>query len=184
MAGGRTVRKAAAGLAAVLGALKGVVKPEPKAAAAAKGKTPANAKSPAKAKAATGNKVARRGRSCRRDMGGSRMAKANNTSLASHTRTHRPRTQHTRTPNWPKVRVWWPPTTDKSRTGFSGAYWPATELKKSADSFKVQYDNGDVETVHVDNIFPFGAPIDFGKEVTALQVRCGCGGAMGCDVLV
>jgi hypothetical protein len=86
------------------------------------------------------------------------------------------------------VRVWWPPTTDKSRTGFSGAYWPATELKQSKDTFKVQYDNGDVEAVHVDNVFPFMAPIDFGKEAEPLQVRvecvCVCVCRRGCDAFV
>eukprot|EP00879_Flechtneria_rotunda_P004466 GHRR01004719.1.p1 GENE.GHRR01004719.1~~GHRR01004719.1.p1 ORF type:complete len:289 (+),score=64.22 GHRR01004719.1:75-941(+) len=69
-----------------------------------------------------------------------------------------------------KVRVWWPPTRDKNRTGFSGAYWPATVLKKGANSLTVEYDNGEREKVDPDNIFPYEVPIDFGKEAQPIEV--------------
>lgn len=67
--------------------------------------------------------------------------------------------------------MWWPPTKDKQRTGFSGAYWPASVVKRGNSSFTVQYDNGDIEKVHPDNIFPFKLPVDFGSEEAPLEVR-------------
>ncbi|KAF6256461.1 hypothetical protein COO60DRAFT_106376 [Scenedesmus sp. NREL 46B-D3] len=69
-----------------------------------------------------------------------------------------------------KVRVWWPPTRDKERTGFSGAYWPASVQRKGTNFLEVQYDNGEREKVDPDNIFPFDVPIEFGKESSPLVV--------------
>ncbi|WIA10965.1 hypothetical protein OEZ85_011128 [Tetradesmus obliquus] len=69
-----------------------------------------------------------------------------------------------------KVRVWWPPTKDKDRTGFSGAYWPASVHRKGTNFLEVEYDNGEREKVDPDNIFPFDVPIEFGKETTPLMV--------------
>eukprot|EP00882_Tetradesmus_deserticola_P007676 GHRQ01008084.1.p1 GENE.GHRQ01008084.1~~GHRQ01008084.1.p1 ORF type:complete len:298 (+),score=94.86 GHRQ01008084.1:104-997(+) len=69
-----------------------------------------------------------------------------------------------------KVRVWWPPTRDKERTGFSGAYWPASVQRKGTNFLEVQYDNGEREKVDPDNIFPFDVPIEFGKETNPLTV--------------
>lgn len=69
-----------------------------------------------------------------------------------------------------KVRVWWPPTKDKERTGYSGAYWPATVLSKGENFLEVEYDNGEREKVDPDNIFPFDVPISFGEESQPLEV--------------
>lgn len=69
-----------------------------------------------------------------------------------------------------KVRVWWPPTKDRDRTGYSGAYWPASVLTKGQNFLEVEYDNGDRERVDPDNIFPFDFPIGFGEEQQPLEV--------------
>lgn len=76
----------------------------------------------------------------------------------------------------PKVRVWWPPTRDKNRTGFSGAFWPAAVVARGKSHFTVRYDNEDEERVNCENIFPFEVPVDFGREVEELQVRARGGG--------
>lgn len=70
-----------------------------------------------------------------------------------------------------QVRVWWPPSRNPRRTGFCGAYWPAVVTKKGAEEWLVQYDNGETEKVDLDNIFPFEVPVDFGDEITDLEVR-------------
>lgn len=70
-----------------------------------------------------------------------------------------------------KVRVWWPPTKDKNRTGFSGAYWPAAVLQRLPQGgLQVEYDNGDRERVDLENVFPLVSPIEFGGEALPLQV--------------
>ena len=69
------------------------------------------------------------------------------------------------------MRVWWPPTRDKNRTGFSGAFWPAAVVARGKSHFTVRYDNEDEERVNCENIFPFEVPVDFGREVEELQVR-------------
>lgn len=46
-----------------------------------------------------------------------------------------------------QVRVWWPPTRDKSRTGFSGAFWPAAVVAHGKSHFTVRYDNDEEERV-------------------------------------
>lgn len=70
-----------------------------------------------------------------------------------------------------QVRVWWPPTDDKSRTGFSGAFWPAAVTARGKAHFSVRYDNGDEERVHCENVFPYEVPLDFGQEIEELMVR-------------
>jgi hypothetical protein len=70
-----------------------------------------------------------------------------------------------------QVRVWWPPTRDKNRTGFSGAFWPAAVVARGKSHFTVRYDNEDEERVNCENIFPYEVPVDFGHEVEDLQVR-------------
>lgn len=69
-----------------------------------------------------------------------------------------------------RVRVWWPPTRDKSRTGFSGAFWPADIVARGKSHFTVRYDNEDEERVNCENIFPYDVPIEFGQEVEDLRV--------------
>lgn len=68
-----------------------------------------------------------------------------------------------------KVRVWWPPTDNKKRTGFSGAFWPAAVTGRTRTHFSVRYDNGDEEDVHCDHIFPSDVPVEFGEEVDELR---------------
>lgn len=70
-----------------------------------------------------------------------------------------------------QVRVWWPPTKDKLKTGFSGMYWPAKVVRHAGDKYEVQYDNGDKETVLGENVSPFNPPFEFGEETHPLQVR-------------
>jgi hypothetical protein len=69
-----------------------------------------------------------------------------------------------------QVRVWWPPTRDKARTGFSGAFWPARVTGRGKSHITVRYDNGDEERVNSENVFPHEVPVDFGEEVEELQV--------------
>lgn len=69
-----------------------------------------------------------------------------------------------------RVRVWWPPTADKSRTGFSGAFWPAVIIGRTKSHFTVRYDNDDEERVSFEHIFPHDVPIEFGREIEELLV--------------
>lgn len=69
-----------------------------------------------------------------------------------------------------QVRVWWPPTEDEDRTGYSGAYWPAHIISRSGNKYEVRYDNGDVEEELEKNIFPYEAPVSFGQETSPLNV--------------
>ena len=66
--------------------------------------------------------------------------------------------------------MWWPPTRDKARTGFSGAFWPARVTGRGKSHITVRYDNGDEERVNSENVFPHEVPVDFGEEVEELQV--------------
>lgn len=69
------------------------------------------------------------------------------------------------------VNVWWPPTKNQRRTGFSGAYWPAKVLHKASDNkYFVEYDNGDKEFVTAEQLFEHDLPVDFGEEKTPFQV--------------
>ncbi|GMH33967.1 hypothetical protein BSKO_01801 [Bryopsis sp. KO-2023] len=78
--------------------------------------------------------------------------------------------QPRRTTTWKKVRVWWPPTKDKRKTDFGGAYWPAKVTEQSEGGFHVEYDNGDTEVVDAENVSPASVPVDFGEESVRLQV--------------
>ena len=70
-----------------------------------------------------------------------------------------------------KVRVWWPPTKNRSRSDVSGMFWPARlTAEVGKDKATVVYDNDDVENVLRENIQPAQCPVDFGKEDTPLQV--------------
>ena len=42
---------------------------------------------------------------------------------------------------------------------------------KKGEHFLVQYDNGDEEKVHSENIFPYEVPVEFGEEEEPLQVN-------------
>lgn len=73
-----------------------------------------------------------------------------------------------------QVRVWWEPTTDHGKSGFSGAWWPARVLSNSKGEIRVEYDNGDQETVPAKNVSPLEElPVAFGEEEIPLQVREG-----------
>lgn len=61
------------------------------------------------------------------------------------------------------VRIWWPPTDSRKRSGYSGMYWPATVVRIMADTCEVEYDNGDKEVVEAENVFPVPT-VDFGEE--------------------
>lgn len=71
--------------------------------------------------------------------------------------------------------MWWPPTLDAERTGFSGAYWPASVVSRDGKSVSVQYDNGDIEIALEEHVFPDAeppaGPAGFGQEATPLAVR-------------
>lgn len=69
-----------------------------------------------------------------------------------------------------QVRVWWPPTRDKSRTGYSGAFWPAAVIGRSKHHLLVRYDNEDEERVSCEHVFPIDVPLDFGQEVEEVKV--------------
>lgn len=73
-------------------------------------------------------------------------------------------------PEGTNVRVWWPPTTDKNKTEFSGMYWPVKILARAGEGLKVQYDNGEIEVVSLEHIHPAEPPVDFGSEILPLQV--------------
>jgi hypothetical protein len=45
---------------------------------------------------------------------------------------------------------------------------------KKGEYLLVQYDNGDEEKVHSENIFPYEVPVDFGEEEEPLQVNSCC----------
>jgi hypothetical protein len=53
-------------------------------------------------------------------------------------------------------------------------YWPVKVLDVLSDGLKVQYDNGEVETVSPDNVHPFSPPVQFGEERIPLLVRTNC----------
>ncbi|QDZ19161.1 hypothetical protein HOP50_02g16750 [Chloropicon primus] len=64
-----------------------------------------------------------------------------------------------------KVRVWWPPTKNKSKSDMSGMFWPAKMIEmKGTDKAVVEYDNGDRETTSLENCQPFKFPGEFGGE--------------------
>lgn len=46
---------------------------------------------------------------------------------------------------------------------------PAKVVRKATRYLEVEYDNGERDKCDPDNIFPHDVPIDFGKEVYALQ---------------
>jgi hypothetical protein len=73
---------------------------------------------------------------------------------------------------WLQVYVWWPPTRNAKRTGFSGAWWPAAVRKVSEAEYTVQYDNGETEAVNAEHIFPYDLPVAIGQEEEPLQVSC------------
>lgn len=73
-----------------------------------------------------------------------------------------------------RVRIWWQPTRHKSRTEYSGMYWPAEVLSKTRQGWRVQYDNGDSEIVQEENISPLSPPVEFGKEAEQLQEQEFC----------
>lgn len=76
----------------------------------------------------------------------------------------------------PNVRIWWPPTASKSRTSFSGMYWPARVVRTMAETCEVLYDNGEKEVVEAENVFPV-PPVPFGEEATRFLVslrECPC----------
>ncbi|CAD7699130.1 unnamed protein product [Ostreobium quekettii] len=73
-----------------------------------------------------------------------------------------------------RVRVWWPPTKDKKKTDYSGAYWPAKVIARYEGGCRVEYDNGDTEAVDDENVSPADVPVEFGEETTRLQVREYC----------
>ena len=79
-----------------------------------------------------------------------------------------------------KVRVWWPPTSEESKTDFAGMYWPVEVLEVVEDGgLLVKYDNGEEEVVVLDNVHPFKPPVGFGEEQIPYQVPpraacCGC----------
>ena len=56
----------------------------------------------------------------------------------------------------------------------SGMYWPATVLsakeEEDDDTVRVEYDNGDIETVSTENLQPSNPPVNFGEESKPLQV--------------
>jgi hypothetical protein len=73
------------------------------------------------------------------------------------------------------VRVWWPPTIDPAKTGFSGAYWPARVVAgpaggaPGADWATVKYDNGERGRALVDDLFPASPPVPFGGEADPIK---------------
>lgn len=73
------------------------------------------------------------------------------------------------------VRVWWPPTRDPAKTGFSGAYWPARVVPgptggiPGADWATVRYDNGERGRALLDDLFPANPPVAFGGERDAIK---------------
>lgn len=69
-----------------------------------------------------------------------------------------------------KVRVWWPPTEDESKTDYAGMYWPVTVVAVDGEDVKVKYDNGEVETVKSEHLQPAKPPVEFGKEAIHFQV--------------
>lgn len=72
-----------------------------------------------------------------------------------------------------QVRVWWPPTRNKKRTDFSGAYWPAKVVDSYEGGYRVEYDNGEREDVDGEDVSPATPPVAFGGETMALAVRKG-----------
>lgn len=49
-------------------------------------------------------------------------------------------------------------------------YWPADVLTQKNDRAQVQYDNGDKETVNVEDLQPADPPVGFGGESQPIQV--------------
>eukprot|EP00210_Caulerpa_lentillifera_P000535 g517.t1 len=73
-----------------------------------------------------------------------------------------------------KVRVWWPPTRNKKRTDFSGAYWPAKVIDCYPGGVRVEYDNKETEDVDCEDISPSSLPVEFGEEKTRLTEKEFC----------
>jgi hypothetical protein len=69
-----------------------------------------------------------------------------------------------------RVRVWWPPTEDEEKTSYAGMYWPVKVIAVDGARVKVEYDNGEEETVQSEHLQPANPPVDFGKEAVHLQV--------------
>lgn len=69
-----------------------------------------------------------------------------------------------------QVRVWWPPTSDETRTGFAGAYWPAAILSRCQTHAVVRYDNGETDRVSLADALRADLPVAFGGEDQPLQV--------------
>ena len=69
-----------------------------------------------------------------------------------------------------QVRVWWPPTRNKKRTDFSGAYWPAKVVDSFDGGYRVEYDNLEREDVDSEDVSPANPPVAFGEETTPLAV--------------
>lgn len=69
--------------------------------------------------------------------------------------------------------MWWPPTRDKRKTDYGGAYWPAKVTERLANGLRVEYDNGDIEVVEAEHLSPATVPVGFGEEHPRLQV-CEC----------
>lgn len=65
-----------------------------------------------------------------------------------------------------RVRVWWPPTKNRSKSDVSGMFWPARLIAqvRGSDKGTVEYDNEDVEIVLFSNCQPANVPVDFGAE--------------------
>lgn len=70
-----------------------------------------------------------------------------------------------------EVRVWWPPTRNKKRTDFSGAYWPSKIVDCFDGGYRVEYDNGEREDISAEDVSPASPPVAFGEEMEPLAVR-------------
>ena len=66
--------------------------------------------------------------------------------------------------------MWWPPTKNKKKSDLSGMYWPAVVKADNGDTYVIQYDNGEKETVDVDNCIPHDQTVKHGKEDSVLKV--------------
>lgn len=67
-----------------------------------------------------------------------------------------------------RVRIWWPPTDEESKTDFSGRYWPAKVVRTNPASLvlTVTYDNGETENVKHDSVQPC-SPFEYGGGIAA-----------------
>ncbi|KAF5839244.1 hypothetical protein DUNSADRAFT_1278 [Dunaliella salina] len=74
-----------------------------------------------------------------------------------------------------KMRVWWCPTEEESKTDYSGAWWPVRVMAKGpGPRYMVKYDNGETGSVLAVHLSPYEVPMDFGKEALPLQVTEFC----------